>query len=40
MSWLLAGRSLAPVIKIRELAEKFRYEKMGERINIGLRGRR
>ena len=39
VSWLLAGRSLDPVIKIRSLAQKFRQGKLKERINIGLKGR-
>jgi heavy metal sensor kinase len=37
--WLLAGKLLDPVIKIRLLAEKIRHGKLGERINIGFKGK-
>lgn len=39
ISWFLAGMSLAPVIKIKTLAEKIRHGKFGERIDIGVRGK-
>jgi two-component system OmpR family sensor kinase len=39
MSWFLAGKSLAPVIKIRSLAEEIRRGRLGKRIDIGLKGK-
>jgi heavy metal sensor kinase len=37
--WLLAGKLLAPVVKIRSLAENIRLGKLSERINVGSKGR-
>jgi heavy metal sensor kinase len=37
--WLLAGKLLAPVVKISSLAENIRLGKLSERINIGSKGR-
>jgi two-component system OmpR family sensor kinase len=39
MSWFLAGKSLAPVIKIRSLAGEIRRGRLGKRIDIGLKGK-
>ncbi len=39
MSWFLAGKSLDPVIKIRSLAEEIRRGRLGERIDIGVKGK-
>jgi heavy metal sensor kinase len=39
MSWILAGKSLSPVIRISLLAERIRQGKMNERIDIGLKGK-
>jgi heavy metal sensor kinase len=39
MSWFLAGKSLAPVIKIRSLAEEIRRGRLGKRIDIGVKGK-
>jgi heavy metal sensor kinase len=37
--WLLAGKLLSPVIKIKTLAEKIRLGKLSERIDIGHKGK-
>lgn len=37
--WLLAGHSLSPIVKIKSLAGDIRRGRLGERINIGLKGR-
>jgi heavy metal sensor kinase len=37
--WLLAGKLLAPVVKIRSLAENIRLGKLSERIDVGSKGR-
>ncbi len=37
--WLLAGKLLSPVVKIKTLAEKIRLGKLSERINIGYKGK-
>lgn len=38
-SWVLAGQSLSPIVKIKTLAENIRKGHLGERINIGLKGK-
>jgi heavy metal sensor kinase len=37
--WFLAGKLLAPVVKIRSLAENIRLGKLSERINVGSKGK-
>jgi heavy metal sensor kinase len=38
-SWLLSGKALAPVVKIKELAAQVRKGRLGKRIEMDARGR-
>ncbi len=39
VSWVLAGKSVDPVIRIKSLAEEIRHGRLDRRIDIGLKGR-
>jgi heavy metal sensor kinase len=39
ISWLLAGKLLAPFVTVRSLAEQIRQGKLKERITLGFKGR-